>query len=297
VSPKETLKQTSKQRKRQEPIAEDSEIDEECDGLRRSKRTRLQPNQIPQYKMECMLDYAGKKVMIKTMVSTKQKPVFYDVDFVFSNKQKVQRNSPKKRKEVAVAVAAAAASKRRRENVANNHEIEHADNDNNNDNDGFAGEQRDALEDVQARIDNLLPQVERNGDQAASDEESLVLGEDVDLNSQVNRSQDVIPAIDKDRQSLAKERNLYIFAKNAEHRKFEADNEAPGVSFAPISELEGMIQIDPNSVTRTMNHQYDSIFCVQVGECYVSIAGALSRHGMADIIKISKGEFNVLLFR
>lgn len=66
------------------PVVEE----EPSDGLRRSKRHRVDKNCIPQYTFEVIRDYAGREVRVKTLVATREKPRLFDLP----KKSKVQQH-------------------------------------------------------------------------------------------------------------------------------------------------------------------------------------------------------------
>lgn len=60
------------------PVEDEPAMDDEVyQGLRRSKRHRVDKNSIPQYTFETITDYAGNKVRVKKLVGTREKPELF----------------------------------------------------------------------------------------------------------------------------------------------------------------------------------------------------------------------------
>ena len=123
-----------------------------------------------------------------------------------------------------------------------------------------------------------------------SQDPSLMISIDehnVNNNSRVNMSKEVVFMQEGEDDRRLVPNNLYYFGHKCEGRNYIESSK--GVGMNALSKREGFMRIDLSASTRTHEHQDTKIlYVVQKGECLFSISGIYSKHEKGDVIKVPK---------
>jgi hypothetical protein len=231
--------------KRKKTVQVDEPENENAQGLRRSKRAKLDRNCVAVYDY-VQVELDGQRIMVQELVGSKpKKDLFQNTNFLRKKPRTQTEKLAKERK--------------------NNGNEEHAHN-----SDNF-----EANSNVNV-IEKML--AVRHGQPESNPENTLMMS---GLNTtSINKSQETILLNDE------KNEKVYLFAKNIENRDYA--QMTPGCSVYVYSESTGILRLDENSLTKTLEQDYKVIYRVLKGECMISIDGCVSAHGALDMIQVPR---------
>lgn len=243
----------------------DLNLEHDDDGLRRSKRVKLDHYSKAVYKYEKVKDFTGKTIMVQTLagITKNNYPSKYAELMAHTN---VNNNLKSK------------SQPKLKKTKKHSHRIE----DNNDEND---------IGDDFVKHEPVL--ATRNTQDSTLDISDINLEED-----QVNKSTEVVifenssQKEENDDENESK-RNVFCFKRQLLNKKYE--NCYPGVALHIISTTSGILCINQSMCTKTQMHTSDVLYFVQKGgPLILSLNGNLSRHQVGDSIKIPNGKFTFI---
>ena len=238
----EATEQKNNKTKRKKNVQVDEAENENAQGLRRSKRAKLDRNCVAVYDY-VQVELDGQRIMVQELVGSKPKKDLFEYTNFLRKKPRTQTEKLKKERK-------------------NDENEEHAHN-----SDNF-----EANSNVNV-IEKLLAA------QPDSNPENTLMISGLNATS-INKSQETI-LLNND-----KNEKVYLFAKNIENRDYEQIT--PGCYAYIYSESSGILRLDENSITKTLEQDYKVIYRVLKGECMISIDGCVSAHGALDMIQVPR---------
>ncbi len=252
------------------------EYDDE--GLRRSKRIKLDSASVPIYEWEQITDYTGKKVFVQSIVAATKRTcrlidLWEDLESKKHNKKKTSSSRIRRpaddlssEEEQSIDEQPEPKNNKKTSKTDDNNEIEFGD---------LQSNQTSQREQIHVKM---------NLNTTNSTETSL----SIQTTQNFNESQESI-IFEDDESSVGTKKHIFCFTKNLESITFKECY--PGVSLKAISESNGYICIDPMSSTKTQIHRDGCEYHLQKGNCFLSINGQLSKHTNSDIFIIPDGKY------
>ena len=292
VEKKSSVKR-SRSKKEAQPLPHDEMLDEEGEedrynGLRRSKRQRVDKNSVPEYAFETITDFEGKRVRVKKLIGTHEKPNLFP--HLLKQLQRERERLSQKKK----------AAKTEKPAAKNNHDDQqhrwvdelvgaHENDDN----------QPIPPTNDEHRVVRRLSQRRSVDNEAEGGFDTIDIGDEneqtlMDL-SQVNKSSDEIYIQDEDGQTNMRPINFYCYWKNVPQRKFTDTETSVGVQVSPVYDNDGFMKIEPLAATKTTSHETELTLVVQQGKMLISINESRSIQTARDIVRIPTSKLLIIV--
>jgi mannose-6-phosphate isomerase-like protein (cupin superfamily) len=267
-------------------------------GPRRSKRTRLQADEIPIYDKQTIKDFEGHLIKIDVVVGTKKcEPLFPQI-----NAKKTTKKVAAVRKQVAASnvktvreYKAPTAEKTQyalyyerlvRKLERAQHRIVKAERRR------LRAERRAAEASTTAatvvaqtvtndalNLDTIEDNVDNNEEEEVGEDESIG---SIISSSDVNESRESFLLTSAKGEQTRQQ--TVVFSSKLSSKTYETITE--GVKMAAMTDDSGVIVIEPQSSSKTFRHDRVAMYICQKGECIISLNGELIRLKQADTITI-----------